>query len=264
MYRPSLDEILRGALAPTDSDAHYVTSFRYPTQGGFQAYLRPWLERFDLHLGRRVVAIDPLERSVGFADGSRVRYDQLISSVPLPSLVPMIAGVPPAVRSASERLSFTSAVMVNLGVARDDVSEAHISYVYDEDIIFPRLNFPHLLSPHNVPRGASSIQAEIYFSDRYRPLTVPLDTLIDGVVHDLERIGILRSDDRLLVREARLVRYANVIYDHDRAPAVATIHAYLADVGIAHCGRYGDWDHAWTDESFMSGERAAERILARS
>ena len=88
------------------------------------------------------------------------------------------------------------------------------------------------------------------------------ETLIDKVVSDLQRIGILREDDRLLVKEARLVRYANVIYDRDRAAAVATIHDYLADIGIARCGRYGDWDHAWTDESFISGEVAADAILA--
>ena len=65
----------------------------------------------------------------------------------------MIAGAPQTVVAAAERLSFTSAVIVNLGVDRPDVSEAHVSYVYDDDIIFPRLNFPHLLSPNNVPPG---------------------------------------------------------------------------------------------------------------
>ena len=154
--------------------------------------------------------------------------------------------------------------MVNLGVAREDISAAHISYVYDEDIIFPRLNFPHLLSPNNVPPGTSSIQVELYFSDRYRPLEVAPEQLIDPVVRDLGRIGILREDDRLLVREARVARHANIIYDHDRAAAVATIHGYLEDVGIVRCGRYGDWNHAWTDESFLSGEAAGEAALAGS
>ena len=262
MYRPSLDEVLRGALAPTDAAVHYVTSFRYPTTGGFQSYLRPFLEQFDIRLGCRVTSIDPNARTVGFADGTIAAYDGLVSSIPLPDLVPMIAGAPQTVVAAAERLSFTSAVIVNLGVDRPDVSEAHVSYVYDDDIIFPRLNFPHLLSPNNVPPGTASIQVEVYFSDRYRPLTVEPETLIDKVISDLQRISILREDDRLLVKEARLVRYANVIYDRERAAAVATIHDYLADVGIARCGRYGDWDHAWTDESFISGELAADAILA--
>jgi len=37
---------------------------------------------------------------------------------------------------------------------------------------------------------------------------------------------------------------------------------YLDEVGIAYCGRYGDWGYMWTDESFKSGEQAAERALS--
>ena len=31
-----------------------------------------------------------------------------------------------------------------------------------------------------------------------------------------------------------------------------------------YCGRYGDWGYMWTDESFISGERAAEKALSDS
>ena len=44
--------------------------------------------------------------------------------------------------------------------------------------------------------------------------------------------------------------------------ALKTVHGYLDDLGIAYCGRYGDWGYMWTDESFKSGEQAAERALA--
>jgi hypothetical protein len=39
------------------------------------------------------------------------------------------------------------------------------------------------------------------------------------------------------------------------------VHGYLRDIGVAYCGRYGNWDHAWTDEAFLSGEAAAQRVL---
>ncbi|HEY6056590.1 MAG TPA: hypothetical protein VIV06_01085, partial [Candidatus Limnocylindrales bacterium] len=86
-------------------------------------------------------------------------------------------------------------------------------------------------------------------------------TLIDPVIADLRTCGILRDTDRILFREARLARYANVIYDHDRAPALAIVHAYLDEIGVRYCGRYGDWNHAWTDEAFRSGEAAAMAAL---
>ena len=37
--------------------------------------------------------------------------------------------------------------------------------------------------------------------------------------------------------------------------------AAAADHTFAYCGRYGDWGYMWTDESFISGERAARKIL---
>ena len=58
------------------------------------------------------------------------------------------------------------------------------------------------------------------------------------------------------------IRHANVIFYDERAEAVARIHGYLDELGIAYCGRYGEWGYLWTDESFASGERAAERILS--
>ena len=53
-----------------------------------------------------------------------------------------------------------------------------------------------------------------------------------------------------------------MIFDLDRAAALETVHGYLDDIGIAYCGRHGDWGYMWTDESFNSGERAAEKALA--
>jgi hypothetical protein len=149
-------------------------------------------------------------------------------------------------------------------VNRDDLSTAHITYFYDEDICFTRLGFPHMLSAANVPPGTGSIQAEVYFSRKYKPWTGAPEDWIQPVVMDLHRCGILRDSDRLLFRSARLVPYANVIFDLDRAAALKTVHGYLDDLDIAYCGRYGDWGYMWTDESFKSGELAAERALTRA
>ena len=263
MYRPSLAEVLRGALSPArQTDMHYVTTFRYPTRGGFAAYLNPFLAQAQVRLCHRLVSLDPRSRLLRFENGTVAPYEKLISSMPLPDLIDCIVDVPPQVRDAAGRLAFTSVVLVNLGVDRADLSESHITYVYDPEIIFPRLSFPHMLSSHNAPPDTGSIQVEVYFSDKYRPAQCPPEGLIDPVVDGLRTIGILRDTDQILFSEARPVRYANVIFDHDRADALASVHGFLDEIGVRYCGRYGDWDHSWTDEAFESGERAAHAALA--
>jgi protoporphyrinogen oxidase len=119
-----------------------------------------------------------------------------------------------------------------------------------------------MLSATNAPSGCGSIQAEVYFSSKYRPLTQSPEDLIDPVIADLRRTGTLRDDDAIVSRHATMVRYANVIFDLERAAALETVHGYLKEIGINYCGRYGDWGYMWTDESYISGERAAESALA--
>jgi protoporphyrinogen oxidase len=262
IYRPSLEEVLRGALSATAPDVHYITHFRYPKEGGFINYLKKFVPMGNLNLNHEVVAIDPKAKTVTFANGHIAKYDGLVSSVPLPEMIRMIKGAPQDVVAASQLLACSTCVLVNLGVNREDLSNAHMTYFYDEDICFTRLGFPHMLTAANAPKGTGNIQAEVYFSSKYEPLTTSPDALIEPVIRDLRKCGLLRDSDQILFKNAMLLKYANIIFDLDRAAALKTVHAYLDDLGIAYCGRYGDWGYMWTDESFISGEKAADRLLS--
>jgi protoporphyrinogen oxidase len=262
IYRPSLEQVVQGAISSTAPNVHYITQFRYPTDGGFVSYLKKFVPLGNLKLGHELVSIDPKTKQLSFSNGHVTKYDALISSVPLPDLIRMIKGAPQDVVDASKRLACSTCAIVNVGVNREDISPTHLSYFYDEDICFTRLSFPHMLSPRNVPPGTGSIQAEVYFSDKYKPLTVSPQELIEPVIKDLHRCGLLHEEDRVLFSNALLLRYANIIFDLDRAAALKTVHGYLDSLGIAYCGRYGDWGYMWTDESFKSGEKAAERALS--
>jgi protoporphyrinogen oxidase len=262
IYRPSLEQVVQGAISSTAPNVHYITQFRYPTDGGFVSYLKKFVPLGNLKLGHELVSIDPKTKQLSFSNGHVTKYGALISSVPLPDLIRMIKGAPQDVVDASKRLACSTCVIVNVGVNREDISPTHLSYFYDEDICFTRLSFPHMLSPRNVPPGTGSIQAEVYFSDKYKPLTVSPQELIEPVIKDLHRCGLLHEEDRVLFSNALLLRYANIIFDLDRAAALKTVHGYLDSLGIAYCGRYGDWGYMWTDESFKSGEQAAERALS--
>jgi protoporphyrinogen oxidase len=264
MYRPSLEEVLRGALSPSSPHVHYITHFRYPKNGGFMSYLKKFVPLGNLKLNHELVSIDPLARELTFSNGFVSNYDSLISSVPLPDLLCMIQGVPRDVAEAARRLACSTLVLVNIGVNRQDLSSAHMTYFYDEDICFSRLGFPHMLSATNAPPGTGSVQAEVYFSGKYKPFTGSPEDWIEPVIRDLRRCGLLREEDRVLFSRAMLLRYANIIFDLDRTAALKTVHGYLDELGIAYCGRYGDWGYMWTDESFKSGELAAEHAVSQT
>jgi len=262
IYRPSLEEVLRGAISASAPHVHYITHFRYPSDGGFMCYLKKFMPMGNLKLNHEVVSIDPRARQLTFSNGLVTKYDGLVSSVALPDMIRMIQGAPPDVVDASRRLACSTCVLVNVGVNRQDLSRAHMTYFYDEDICFTRLGFPHMLSAKNAPPGTGSIQAEVYFSSKYKPFTGSAEDWIDPVIRDLRKCGLLREEDQILSRKAMLLPYANIIFDLERAAALKTVHGYLDDLGISYCGRYGDWGYMWTDESFISGELAAEKALS--
>ena len=261
LYQASIDEVLRGALQPAGPDVHYIGNFRYPSHGGFVSYLKRFMQGSELHLNHALAGIDPKAKEISFANGNKVAYRGVVSSVPLPELVPLIKGAPQDVLDAAAKLACTEVVIVNLVIDRADLLDAHWTYIYDEDVFFTRLSTPHLQSPHNVPPGCGSIQAECYYSRKYRPLDRSPNDCIEPTIRDLKRIGVLREDDKILFRDTMHIDHANVIFDLERAGALAVVHGYLDDVGIAYCGRYGDWAYIWTDESFISGENAAEKVL---
>jgi protoporphyrinogen oxidase len=263
LYRADLEEVIRGALSLSTPDVHYIEGFRYPEYGGFVSFLRRFLGETELRLGHRVVELDPRERTLRFANGVVEQYDHVVSSIPLPDLLPLIVGAPDDVLTAAETLACTEVVIVNVGVDRSELIDAHWTYFYDRDVFFTRLSTPHLQSPNNVPPGCGSLQAECYYSRKHRPLDRSPQECVQPVLDDLVRVGVLREDDTVLFAEAMHIPYANVIFDLDRPKALATVHGFLDEIGVEYCGRYGEWAYIWTDESFISGENAAQRVIDR-
>jgi len=263
LYQAQLTEVLQGALSKESPNIHYVQDYRYPRHGGFAAFLGGLRKQTEFALGHEVVAVDPAARSLRCRNGKTLGYGGLISSIPLPELLPMIQGAPRDVVAASQTLACTTVVLVNLGVGREDLSRSSWTYFYDDEFPFSRVSFPRTFSPHVVPPGCGSIQAEVYFSKKYKPLTGNADDCIEPTIDGLRRCGILREDDKILFREAMVIPYANIIFDLDRAAALKTVHGYLDEIGISYCGRYGEWGYQWSDEAFISGENAAQKTLER-
>ncbi len=263
LYRPDLKEVIHGALHETTPDVHYIDKFRYPTHGGFESYILPFEKLVEPHYEKKVCRIDPKTKTLDFTDGSQAAYGHLISSVPLPNLIPMIEGVPDDVVQASRLLACTQVVLVNIGINRPDISKSHWTYIYDDDIVFTRLSFPKNLSPKTVPEGCSAVQVEVYFSEKYKPVEGKPEDYIAPVIRDLIKIGLVKNQEEVIHKSVIWAPWANVIFDLDRPKAIETVHGYLDDIKIAYCGRYGDWGYMWTDQSFISGENAAVKVLDR-
>ncbi len=259
---PSLTQAIEGALVDSPNNYNYISMFRYPEQGGFAAFCRGLIAGKTIHTGCDVQEIDPETRVLVLANGGqREAYDWLISSIPLPDLVGALPAAPAEIRDAARCLRYTSHFMVSVGIRGTHTHEADWIYFYDEEIPFARVSVPSRLAPSNAPKGHYSLQAEVVHSAS-RPLGDPR-SVTERTLAWLGKIGLIRDPADITLVHTQDIQYANIIFTKERDPAVARIHAYLRTHGIIPCGRYGAWAYLWTDESYVSGEQAAEEVRGR-
>lgn len=260
--RPSFNDILLGAISNETKDSDYIADAYYPSSGGFVRFLDKIHSNFaSIKFEHQVNLIDAKKKFVIFDNGRIEKYDHLISSMPLTELVNSIKGVPLRIRNAASKLAYTSCVIVNISVKRKNLSEVHQSLFYDHNIIFTRLTFSNMMSQNNSPENCENIQAEIYFSEKYKPLHLPPENFIEPTIFGLIKCGIVNEDDLIVYKEAKLIPFANIIFDFERGSNLSVVHNYLDEIDINYCGRYGDWENWMTDEAFISGENAAQKVI---
>ena len=265
---PDLGEMIHGALSPVARPMGPNARFGYPLHGGFQALMDGFLPhlRGPLHLGAEVVAVSPRRREVTLANGKTLRYEALLSTLPLPELIRRMGEEPPrAIRESAERLRHVSVRCVNLGIGREKLSEKHWIY-YPGDTVFHRIFVQGNASPGCNPPGGFGLTCEISYSP-WKPLPCEGDALIARCIADARRVGMIRDDDPVWTANQVDLPCAYVVYDHARSAHVQRIRRWLLAAGIVLAGRYSEWEYYNSDHAFLAGRKAAgtiETILARS
>jgi protoporphyrinogen oxidase len=252
MRRAELDEILFGALTGDTPNTYYTKEMRYPVAGGYKAFIQPLLDEADIRTGHAATHIDTAARTVTFANGTAVRYRTLVSTLPLPLLVRLAQDVPDDVREAGAGLHATSIDLVSVGFDKPLARDLWF-YIYDEDILASRAYSPSVKSPDNAPPGCSSLQFEIYnygTESAHAPRTLKENTL-----HALRKMGIATEED-IVVLDHRRLAYGNVIFEQGMEERRARVRDWAGRAGIATCGRFGEWDYLWSNQSLLSGYRA--------
>ena len=260
---PDLGEIIDGALQPVAKPQGPNARFGYPKKGGFQALVSGFLPhiRGKVELNADVVQVLPSEHAVALADGRRIKYEQMISTMPLPELVRLIgAEAPEEVRAAARGLRHISIRCVNIGIARTGVTDKHWIY-YPEDSIFHRIFVQGNASPECNAPGGFGFTCEISYSP-WKPLPLDGDALIQRCIDDCIKVGMMNADDKILVANQVDMPYAYVVYDHARAQNVATVREWLEQHDIVLAGRYSEWEYYNSDHAFLAGRKAADKVRA--
>jgi protoporphyrinogen oxidase len=258
MYQPDIEEVLRGSYTTDTPNTYYANEMRYPKTGGYKSFLTYMAERCSIEVNKKVTCIDVEGREVHFEDGSSEGYESLVSSLPLPDLIPMIKTAPGEVLEASQRLFASSVAIVSLGFNKPEIPEHLWYYIYDESFLPARCYSPSIKSPENAPEGCSSVQFEVYFSCK-KALAKEGDALLEHIVTEGQKMGLFKEED-IVVKDVRILPYGNVVFYEGMEADREVVYDYLASVGIHLVGRFGKWDYLWTDQCLLTGKDVVDEV----
>ena len=259
---PDLEQMIDGALEPTPPPMGPNARFGYPLRGGFQALMNGFLPHLKCNLALKtsVLHVSPARRTVRLDDGRSVRFESLISTMPLPRLVEACGSeAPAAVQAAAKALRHVSVRCVNLGIGRERLTDKHWIY-YPEDTVFHRIFVQGNASPHCNPPGGFGLTCEISYSPA-KPLPCDGTALIKRAIEDCRKVGIVGAEDPVIAANQIDLPCAYVVYDQARAANVALIREWLAGFGVILAGRYAEWEYYNSDHAFVAGRKAAEQAL---
>jgi UDP-galactopyranose mutase len=258
---PNLEEMIEGALSPVAKPMGPNARFGYPLVGGFQALMDGFLPhlRGELRLNTRVVRVSPTHRTATFDNGTTVRYDHMVSTLPLPKLIKLAGDeAPSGIQAAARALRHVSVRCVNIGVGRPNLTDKHWIY-YPEETVFHRIFVQGNASPHCNPPGGFGFTCEITYSPS-KPLPCEGDDLIRRCLADAIAVGFIRADDPIWAANQVDLPVAYVVYDHGRAEHVERVRAWLAEHDIVLAGRYSEWEYYNSDHAFIAGRKAAQEV----
>jgi len=260
--RPTLAEVVRGALGLENRGMGYNPTFRYPRQGGIGVLPAALARRVtQIRLDARVAAVDLDARRLTLDSGETLGYERLVVTTPLPGFLRMARGGPPGLAALAAPLDWTVVACLNLGVDRAEIAGgAHWIYFPDADVPFYRVGFPSNFSRSVAPPGTSSLYVEFGLA-RDEPFEP--ERLERAALAALRREGILEADDRLLVRDWVRIDPGYVVFDRARQDVLARAVPALAACGVHLIGRYGAWTYSYMERALLDGLELAAQLAER-
>jgi len=244
--------------------------FRFPVRGGTGAIWRALAQRLEasapgrLRFGACVTAIDTATHTARLLSGEQVRYEHLITTMPLDELVrasDMAASLTPALTD----LEYSTTHVIGVGLrGQPPPALATKCWMYFPESSAPFYRVTHFsrYAPANVPDPATqwSLMAEVAESP-FRPLAAA-DVAADTVRGLVATHLVADAADVHHTWHRRLERGYPVPSLH-RDRALARLLPAFEARQVWSRGRFGAWKYEVSnqDHSFAQGVEAVEHIL---
>lgn len=260
--RPSLEDVIKGALGFSRESLGYNAKFVYPKKGGISALPRALANNLKTppRYDTGVDSVDLKSKTATLSTGEQVRFKHLVNTMALPNLIRMLSDVPDEIRSATAKLRATTVHYFDIGVRGpgDVASNHHWIYFPEPDFIFYRAGSYSAVHAESAPEGCRSYYVEM--SGGVQEWLKRPEELKKRVIADLIKAKVLSDRDEVLFMELCNIPHAYVVFDENYERCRTLIVEWLAQHGVATGGRWGGWNYGGMEDALLEGKAAAESI----
>jgi protoporphyrinogen oxidase len=253
--------MINGALGIKTSELGYNLEFWYPVEGGIAELPNAFVkDNTEIFLNTQIEQINTKQKIVHFKNGKTTKYDNLISTIPLPELLCLLNETPERIISNAKLLEYSSVLTINLGISKPGITTKHWVYFPEKKFDFYRLSFPMNFSPKMCPKGNSSLSAEISYK---KGCNVDTAKMYTSAVEHLVNLGMIDSEKDIIVRDVVNSKYSYVTFDKFRQKNLPDMHDYLNSNDIYSIGRYGSWNYYSIEETILEAYELSKKLMKK-
>ncbi|MEM5807223.1 MAG: FAD-dependent oxidoreductase [Candidatus Aenigmatarchaeota archaeon] len=240
--------ILKGAKEKTPPVGYNVT-FVYP-QEGLDTLAKKIAEKCDIKYNKKVVKINLKNKEIFFEDGSSVRYEKIVSTIPLNQIIEM-TGI-----ELGEKPPYTSVLVINIGAIKGEkCPDDHWVYIPRSKTGFHRVGFYSNVDEIFLPEKSRkekdrvSIYVEMAFVGGTKITEEDIKRISNSTVEELRSWRYIKEVevvDPTWIEVAYTWEWPNSNW---KAKALEVLRAN----NIYSTGRYGKWKFQGIAESIKDG-----------
>ncbi len=242
--------------------------FRFPLYGGTGEFYRRFGKPLAGHytLNKKLDFINIAKKEVRFSDGEVVKFDVLLSAMPLDKLCnDVINGeMPREIKKAAAGLRHSGGYMVGVGIKQPCPSTKSWMYFPESNCPFYRVTYLSNYSPFMTPDKDRyySLLCETSYSE-FKP--VDGNCIVEDTIQGLINAGMISEKDKDDIVDT-WVYHADYSYPTpsvERDAILSTVIPYLEQHGVYSRGRFGMWKYevSNTDHTLMQGVELINRLL---
>lgn len=259
--KPTLDEVIEGAVTAPERKVGYNAAFNYPKLGGIGELPKRFFAKTNAanyRFNTRPTAIDLDKKVVTLDSGEQVHYRHLVSSIPLRDFLNLVTGsFAPTAKMIAARMQIAAVSYLNIALKKSVGHRGHWFYIPEETFMPYRVgSFSNIHAPL-APQGSGSLYVEYTHQGSF----TDTDKLTEESIRLIGAMGLIDDDEEDIdFIDHRRIDNGYVIFHREYFDDMKTILEYFGRTGVLPVGRYGKWTYNAMENAILDGKEAASTI----